>query len=122
MKNITQTLNGSYKPEFLVAGYNYNGNFYLEHHPINDQGQVLAGKPLDHGTVDSLLKQLTVQKKKEEQKPPFGRIPETMFYLDNAKGRYVWAVKAGPKPLYFSDSLKIPDGVANIPNLIFEVN
>jgi len=122
MKNITQEITGVYAPEFLIAGYKFNSNFYLEHHAVNEKGQVLAGKPLDHDTVDGLLQRLTVQKKENEQRPPFGRVPENLFYMDNANQRYVWAVKSGPKPLYFKQDLNIPDGIAMIPNLIFEAS
>jgi PRTRC genetic system protein B len=99
-------------------GHSLN-QWYLETHDISS-GQMSAGKPLTNDCLSNLTEFLT--RENNDIMRIKGLIPDNLLYHNlNAKGwpDMIWHVKSGPKEMYFSESLNIPNGKAQSPSLVF---
>lgn len=118
MQNVTQDVTGVLKPFMLLAAYRgeQSSDYYIESHEIGSKGEVYAGKPLNHETVEGILKSFENISRKEKVVPS-GRIPENLLYANPALEKYAWTVPSAKRFLYFSDTF-IGNGEAYVPELL----
>lgn len=123
MKNCKSKLNQEVTPKMLIAIYHGNSHsedFYLETHALSEKGEVLEGKPLNHETVDVILNNFRATK--NETIKPKGVVPKNLLYIDDEKSYYVWTNEPQKRNLLFGGNLKIDDGEAMLPKLVFVAN
>ena len=85
----------------------------LSGHPINFH-------PLTEQESRQLAKILTVEKEKKKNFLRLnGLLPENVLYLDAERGQVIWYTPPQRRNLYFIQSLTIPNGIANLPALIW---
>lgn len=93
------------------------GQNYLELRPINEQGRMGAGIPVTYEFMNTLLESYT----EEMSGVPHGRIPSNMLWCDSRKGRekYIWYNPPQKRQMYFKKNLSIPDGIFDMPGIIY---
>lgn len=127
MNILTETLCSDYTPLLLIAVYKNTANrhsadYYLESHTVNDSGQVLEGKPLQQETIENIVD--VFYNKRNQRAEVSGMIPENLLHFKQLEGKgydMVWFRKSEQRKLLFAESLKITDGFANVPALIYRV-
>jgi PRTRC genetic system protein B len=104
----------------LVYKNSQTGNIYIESHRINEQGRMLAGRPLTLKCVTELVESLSV----EQGNIPHGIPPENMLFSDTRKGheRYMWYNPPRKRMMFFSRSLNIEDREYHLPGIIYDTN
>lgn len=117
-----------YEPVMLIAIYELKFSIarpgpaplYLETHDVTDN-KTSEGKPLRYATLSRLEEFLHRQKKKKVDKlmDISGYTDPSFIYIDPVGHNYAWICKEGKKRLYFSKNLRIKDGEAWIPDLLF---
>lgn len=122
MEKISEQVTAEYKPFILLTAFKStgSGDFYIETNPIDEKGRVLAGKPMDHNTMDAILKQF--DKTKSEKVLPTGTVPAGLIYIDNIRDRYVWVAEPSKRFLHFAGQIKIDSGDAYMPRLVFSAS
>lgn len=127
MPNVTHELTRSLKPELAVMVYKdpeyggFAGGYYLESHQINEEGQILEGKPLLQETIGKMVDLFFDQRQDGSQVQ--GYVPECILkYVPTSTGyELIWYHPAEVRMLFFADVLKIPSGKAWVPGLIYHV-
>lgn len=126
MNELTKNIQQIMTPKAVLIAYEYKDSSYSsrEHHlelrPINEEGRMGAGIPVTYQFMNSLLKSYT----EEMSGVPHGCISPNMLWCDSRKGRekYIWYNPPQKRQMYFSNSLSIPDGMFNMPGIIYHVS
>jgi PRTRC genetic system protein B len=109
-------------PEMALIVYkNEKGNeIYLESHPINAHGKMLAGKPLTLKCITELVESFSI----EQSNVPHGKVPVNMLYSDTRKGheRFVWYNPPQKRMMFFKADLNIKDREYYLPGFIYDTN
>ncbi|WP_262511629.1 prokaryotic E2 ligase family D protein [Chryseobacterium carnipullorum] len=71
-----------------------------------------------------LSKTLNIQNKKDKDfLRPSGIISENILFTDASdNGKVIWFTKSQERPLLFTEQLSIPNGLANVPPLVWCAN
>ncbi|GEM67584.1 hypothetical protein SMI01S_11900 [Sphingobacterium mizutaii NBRC 14946 = DSM 11724] len=117
MDKITEKLVEEMSPFIILAGYRSNYEYYFESHDINDNGQVLSGKPLAAETIENILNSFKSQKISAQ---PKGLVPSNMVYMDLDNEIFIWKCPGKKRMLYFRDEF-VGNGEAFVPDMIFKV-
>lgn len=129
MNERTELLGKECKPVLSVVVYKAgeerrgNNNYYLESHDINDQGQIMEGKPLLQSTLSEMVEMFYEDRKERSQVSGF--VPENVLcYSPLSGGSYkiIWYRPAETRYIHFAKQLKIKSGKASIPALLYRVN
>ncbi|MGF7082962.1 hypothetical protein [Mucilaginibacter sp. UYCu711] len=126
--NLIEEINHCYTPVGAMVVYkkeaaSYSNNeFYIEHHKIDGDGNMLSGAPLTEDAVKELGDYFFQQKTENEKIT--GIVPESLLHFKmrtNTLPDMVWYRPAQMMEMFFVDTLNIPNGSANVPALIFKV-
>lgn len=98
---------------------NSSDHYYLELRKINKKGEFLAGQPLDTSTTNELADALKLLAKPDRAMYMKSMIPETLLGMDCAEKKLIFWTKPHAQFMYFDESLRIPDGIINVPGLVF---
>lgn len=128
MNSLTAALNDTYKPVMAIVvhstdeKHDFHRKYYLESHTINEQGQILEGKPLQQESIEGMVEVFFADQK--DRSLLSGYVPENLlsFSPQNAgKYRMVWYRPAEIRFIHFAPQLKIKSGKAWIPPVIYSV-
>lgn len=121
MTEIIDNLIGEFKPVLNIVVYQHSHyNFYLESHEINKEGAILEGKPLQQDTIKSIVDFFYEAKR---EKGFSGLIPKNVLKFDTTEGlNMIWYNPAEVRFLSFSEALKIPNGLAWVPAMVYRVS
>lgn len=121
MNQRTEILKSVFKPELaIIVHKSSNDEFYLESHNINEKGQVLEGKPLLQETIQGVVDMFLDNR--SEITNVGGIIPEKLILfmvLPGGNYKIAWYRPAELRQLYFDDPLKIKNGKAYSPALLY---
>ncbi|MXN91111.1 PRTRC system protein B [Flavobacterium sp. Sd200] len=124
MNDITQSFGTLYHPVKAFVVYEKDGaeqHRYVESYDMDDNGCPINAHPLSVKEATALAKALDTS---EELQRNFlkseGLLPKNVLYINPTQGGYmVWQTPRQRAMLYFTDSLKIPNGIASIPPLVW---
>lgn len=126
MNDITENFGTLYHPKSALVFYHAEGtnpDTYVEFFEINEQGNPTNAHPLTVREANQLAMALkTAKQEKEPCLKPEGIIGNHILHLDAVKGKVVWFTKPGQRQLYFTESLGIPRGRANVPGMLWAAN
>lgn len=116
----------TFEPRFIMMAYASESDWYLETHRILKDGRLGVGQPLKPGTIAKIADNFTskkMKKKKEDAMILKGYVPPNVIYLDQNFGNLnmAWMVPEKQWNFKFDKDLKLKDGKAYAPNMIFAV-
>lgn len=124
MKDITQNFGTLYYPIAALVIYQTKGSnndTYVEHFDMDSSGNPINAHPLTEREAAALAKSLNT--KKEMAKAflkPSGILPTNVLHINPSEnGTLLWYTKSRKEKLFFSDSLEIPNGIAEVPALLW---
>ncbi|MNU14559.1 hypothetical protein D3C71_26720 [compost metagenome] len=126
--NLSEHLGGLYQPISALLIYKqqtgqFRENCFVEHYDIDPTGKAVNAHPLTVQESEKLvaaLKLSTSGKRAHQLHKTI--LPPNILYVDNEpSGAVVWYTKKMSIPLFFTESLGIKCGVANIPALVWKV-
>lgn len=124
MNDITKNLYEDLEPSMAIIVYkseiNMSDIFYLERRDIDKNGSLGAGIPLTDDCLADIVKELSTT----EKDILHGSVPSYLLYADSRTGRnrYVWYRKEEKRMLYFNEQLGIPNGMMQVPGLVYSVS
>lgn len=89
---------------------------------MNPDGVPVNARPLSVKEAGMLAKSLKVTGRKKKETPfltPAGLMGNHILHLDPQKGRAIWYTKPKPRQLHFTERLGIPDGIAQVPAMLW---
>ena len=132
MKDIIQDFGTLYKPKSALVFYQTNGNYksntdtYVEHFDMDKNGNPINAHPLTENETKILIKALTLNSKKEKSQDFLkskGILPTNILHINPSEnGSVLWYTKAMKRQLYFVENLEIPNGIAEIPPMLWFAN
>lgn len=119
MSRITQDLFDRFDPSALLVVYSHNNDTYLECAPVLDDGSVGALAPVSKQFMSDLVSGFS----EDFRATPHGAVPSNLLLADTRKGceHYIWWEKPGMRQMFFDKSLDIPDGMYNMPGIVYDV-
>lgn len=125
MSDITEILDSNYKPlqsivVYGTAGVGRNPKYYLETHPVNDQGEVLAGKPLQQEDLNAIVDVFFDDRK--EQFNVKGLLPENVLSFEvkpGGKYKMIWYRPAEIRVLHHAAQLKLATAKCWVPATLY---
>lgn len=112
-----------YKPMVAIVVYAASkSDYYLESHEIGTDGKLMEGKPLMEETIAGIVE--TFYGTSMQSSTVKGLMPDNVLHfspLTGGKYKMIWYRPAEVRTLYFDDSLKIPDGSAWVPAMVYKV-
>lgn len=125
--DITSNFGTLYHPKSALVFYEtegYNPQIYVENFDIDSNGNPINAHPLTIREAQRLSKTLNIQNKKDKDfLKPNGVISANILFIDASEnGKVVWYTKAQNRQLFFTETLSIPNGQANVPPLLWCAN
>jgi len=126
MNDLTEAFQTNLKPALSIVVYKSDNagvnEYYLESHHVNENGQLLEGKPLMQETLAEIVELFYEEKKERSQISGFIS-EQVLFYMPLTGGNYrlVWYHPAETRYMHFAKVLKIPSGKASVPALVYLV-
>ncbi|AZA47043.1 PRTRC system protein B [Chryseobacterium carnipullorum] len=125
--DITNNFGTLYHPKSALVFYEtegYNPDGYVEYFDIDRNGNPINAHPLTVREAQRLSKTLNIQNKKDKDfLRPSGIISENILFTDASdNGKVIWFTKSQERPLLFTEQLSIPNGLANVPPLVWCAN
>lgn len=122
MNKLTKLMNDCYKPKMAVIVYECSDSklgVYLERRNIIN-GRMSSGTPLTKKCIVDIMNAIAVDNENFDY-GIHGNIPSNLLYADTTPGRtkLVWYNPPQNKKMYFTPTLGIPDGVMNVPGLVY---
>ena len=129
MKDITQDFGTLYHPTTALVFYQNNERnkeTYVEHFDMDEIGNQINAHPLTEREAETLAKALTVKTKKEKNQDflkPKGILPTHILHINPSEnGSVLWFTKSMKRQLYFTENLEIPNGMAQVPAMLWLAN
>jgi PRTRC genetic system protein B len=126
MNDITQNFAALYHPQSALVFYQTKGantDTYVEYFDMDSNGTPINAHPLTVREASQLAKALkTAKEEKEPSLKAEGILGNRILHFDPQKGKAIWFTKAMQKELYFTESLGIPYGRANVPAMLWIAN
>lgn len=125
VNDITENFGTLYHPKSALVFYetiSTNTDVYVEHFDMDSNGTPINAHPLTVKEANVLAKSLqTDEEKNTAFLKPKGILPTNILHINpNAeKGTVLWYIKAQQRQLYFVDSLGIPNGMAQVPPMLW---
>ena len=125
MENITDIFKEVYTPHKGLIFYRSlkeEGSMYIEAYDTDDKGFLINAHPLSLKESEELAESLrTSTELKKDFLKSKGLLPANVLYIDAGKNGYaIWHTKAQSVPMFFREDLGIPDGMANVPAMIWK--
>ena len=125
VNNITEQVGTLYHPKSALVFYQTNDkqqDTYVEHFDMDSRGSPINAHPLTVREANVLAKAL--QTENEVNKvflKPKGILPTNVLHINPSSdnGSVLWYTKAQQRQLYFVGDLEIPNGVANVPPMLW---
>lgn len=117
--NITDFVNGTFKPRVAVVVYESGHGYYLESHLVQPNGKLGAGRPMQVEHIADVVEYFADKQKAGSY--IHGRIPANLLMCQwSAKRKLlVWYNAPQPRQMYFDAELEIPNGEAMQPGLLY---
>lgn len=96
--------------------------YYLESHPIDRFGKILAGQPLKQETIQGMVDVFFDERKSSSLIS--GLIPENVLkyeVLPGGKYDLVWYRPSESRTMFFAENLNIPSGKCWVPAMVYRV-
>lgn len=126
MNDITQNFGTLYHPVKAFVLYEKDGTkqHYVESYDMDENGCPINAHPLSVREATALAKSLdTSEELQRNFLKPQGLLPKNVLYINPTQSGYVvWHTPKQRAQLYFTDSLKIPNGTASIPPLVWRAS
>ena len=130
MKDITQDFGTLYHPTTALVFYQTderNKETYVEYFDMDKSGRPINAHPLTEREAETLAKALIVKTQKEKNQDflkPKGILPTHILQINpNAEnGSAIWYTKSMKRQLYFTENLEIPNGMAEVPAMLWFAN
>ena len=130
MKNITQDFGTLYYPTTALVFYQNderNKDTYVEYFDMDKNGNPINAHPLSENEAKILVKSLTIKTQKEKNQDflkPNGILSTRILQINpNAEnGSAIWYTKSMKRQLYFTENLEIPNGMAEVPAMLWFAN
>lgn len=125
VNDITKDFGTLYYPKSALVFYETKETdtaMYVEHFDMDSNGTPINAHPLTVREANVLAKSLqTDEEKNTAFLKPKGILPTNILHINpNAeKGTVLWYTKAQQRQLYFVDSLDIPNGMAQVPPMLW---
>lgn len=126
MEDITQNFGTLYYPKSALVFYESkerNEETYVEHFDMDKNGNPINAHPLTEREAKALAKSLIVHTKKEKSidfLKPKGILPTNILHINPTENASVlWHTKAGKRQLFFTENLEIPNGIAEVPAMLW---
>lgn len=126
MKDITQDFGTLYYAKSALVFYQTTGkgsDTYVEHFDMDKNGMPINAHPLTVREANRLAKALkTAKEEKDPLLKPQGIIGSHILHFDPNGNKVIWFTKATKREMYFTESLGIPKGRANVPPMLWIAN
>lgn len=128
INDITQDFGTLYHPKSALVFYETKGSntdVYVEHFDMDKNGNPINAHPLTVKEANVLAKALnTEQEKNKAFLKSNGILPTNVLHINpNAdKGAVIWYTKTQKRQMYFVDSLQIPNGIAQVPPMLWKAS
>ena len=129
MKDITQDFGTLYHPTTALVFYQndeINKDTYVEHFDMDKNGNPINAHPLTEREAKELVKALTINTQKEKSQDflkPKGILPTHILHINPSEnGSVLWFTKSMKRQLYFTENLEIPNGMAEVPAMLWLAN
>jgi PRTRC genetic system protein B len=124
VNDITKDFGTLYHPKSALVFYETKGTdtaMYVEHFDMDSNGTPINAHPLTVKEANVLAKSLqTDEEKNTAFLKPKGILPTNILHINpSEKGMVLWYTKAQQRKLYFVDSLGIPNGMAQVPPMLW---
>ena len=124
VNDITKDFGTLYYPKSALVFYETKGTdtaMYVEHFDMDSNGTPINAHPLTVKEANVLAKCLqTDEEKNTAFLKPNGILPTNILHISpSEKGTVLWYTKAQQRQLYFVDSLGIPNGMAQVPPMLW---
>jgi PRTRC genetic system protein B len=118
---LNPDLNVELTPNLILLFYKSQNHSYIESHEVKEN-KILAGRPLTKKVLMAMMQECSSSMYK--QMGFKGIVPVNFMYynMNPVIPHLIWKVPASKRKLFFSKDMNIPSGVAEVPNLIFEVD
>lgn len=125
MREITQNFENLYHPHSALVIYqskDLRSQTYVEHFDMDKNGNPINAHPLTENEAKILAKSLNIQKQNSKAfLKTKGILPINILYINpSKKGSVIWFTKAKKTKLFFTENLGIPNGMAEIPALLWK--
>ena len=129
MNDITQDFGMLYYPKSALVFYQTTGkgnDTYVEHFDMDKNGNPINAHPLTEREAKELIKALTINTQKEKSQDflkPKGILPTHILHINPSEnGSVLWFTKSMKRQLYFTENLEIPNGMAEVPAMLWFAN
>ncbi|MCW4451176.1 prokaryotic E2 ligase family D protein [Kaistella sp. BT6-1-3] len=126
MEDITQNFGTLYYPTSALVFYQSKEQIednYVEHFDMDKNGNPINAHPLTEREAKVLAKSLAVNTKKEKRREflnPKGILATNILHINPSENASViWFTKSGKRNLFFSGNLEIPNGIGEVPALLW---
>ena len=123
--DITDHFGTLYYPKSALVFYETKGtetDMYVEHFDMDSNGTPINAHPLTVKEANVLVKSLqTDEEKNTAFLKPKGILPTNILHINPSaeKGTVLWYTKTQQRKLYFVDSLGIPNGMSQVPPMLW---
>jgi PRTRC genetic system protein B len=116
-----------YHPKSALVFYETAGtdsDIYVEHFDMDSNGTPINAHPLTVKEANILAKALQTDKEKSKAfLKPKGILPTNILHINpSEKGTVLWYTKAQQRQLYFVSGLGIPNGIVQVPPMLWFAN
>ncbi|MDV3871493.1 PRTRC system protein B [Elizabethkingia anophelis] len=127
VNNITENFGTLYHPKSALVFYETKGSntdVYVEHFDMDSNGNPINAHPLTVKEANVLAKSLqTDEEKSKAFLKPKGILPTNILHINpSEKGTVLWYTKAQQRQMYFVNGLGIPNGMAQVPPMLWFAN
>ena len=129
MKDIIQDFGTLYHPTTALVFYQNderNIETYVEHFDMDKNGNPINAHPFTEREAKELIKALTINTQKEKSQDflkPKGILPTHILQINPSEnGSVLWFTKSMKRQLYFTENLEIPNGMAEVPAMLWFAN
>lgn len=123
--NIATDLGTMYEPKSALVIYQTKETTpetYVEHFDMDKNGMPINTHPLSVREAENLAKMLKTKARTEKAYlQSQGLMPNNILQIKlGGNGTVIWFSKAQKRQLFFIESLGIPNGIANVPTLLWK--
>lgn len=125
--NITENFGTLYHPKSALVFYETIGadnDMYVEHFDMDSNGNPINAHPLTVKEANVLAKSFqTDEEKSKAFLKPKGILPTNILHINpSEKGTVLWYTKTQQRQMYFVNGLGIPNGIAQVPPMLWFAN